>query len=368
MPEPIKINNIKFNIEIQTQNEGEDFLIVEGTASTNSKDSDGDICLISPVALKEYIADHKQIDIDVDHSYFSNRITGEFSNPQNRAFKAGQDKWQNEKYQDRIIGQVLELEYTPKDITFDSIDLENMPKIVMKHKSKIMDKEAIEDIKNGKLTGFSLMWSGQKFQAGKNILLYSQLDLVMLTITSAPKNDDCNDLAIADKQENKKQKGVEFKAKVKQEVVGTQEVDIARGKELMVAIEHKKGQERFGKDLVCDYGYIIGYAGEDKMELDCYLGTDLTGGKIFKIFQVNKDTLEFDESKIMLGFGTVQEARKAYLEAVDQRMYNGIVEINYEELLKYRSDKVNTNNIKVNIIKPKPANQIKVNGVIITFC
>lgn len=232
MPEPIKINNIKFNIEIQNQNEGEDFLIIQGTATTNRKDSDKDICIITPLAIQNYIKEYKEIKMDVDHSYFYNKTTGVFSNAHNKKFVEGQDAWQNVKYKDRIIGQVLVLEYRPKGISFDDIDLENMPKIVMKCVCKITDKEAIEDIKKGKLTGFSLMWSGQKFTAGKNILLYSQLDTLVLTVTAQPKNDDCNDLVVADNQEVKNAKVVEFKAKIRFDKVhvGDIKVSIAKSK------------------------------------------------------------------------------------------------------------------------------------------
>jgi Inorganic Pyrophosphatase len=362
MPEPIKINNIKFNIEFQTQKEGEDFLIVQGTASTNSKDSDGDVCIISPVAIREYIKANKEIKMDVDHAYFQDTYTEKFFTPSMRNFVEGQDKWQNIKYKDRIIGEVIELEYNPKDISFDSLDLENMPKIVMTCKCKITDKEAIEDIKAGNLTGFSLFWSGQVFKAGKNYCLYTQLDDVMLTITSSPKNNDCNDLVVAQDQEHTENTRLKLKGKP-QKVIECQEVDIIGGYELMTNIEYKKGQTRHGKELTCDYGFISDFIGEDGSGLDCYLSTDLTGGKIFKVFQVNKDTLKFDESKIMLGFSTIQEAKQAYVECVNSEMYNGIIEITFDELLKYKKQETKSKPFDVQVQILKANTQILVNGI-----
>jgi Inorganic Pyrophosphatase len=320
--------NIKFNFEKPTQNVGEDFLIIEGTATTNAVDSDGKEIIITYKAFQDYIASNSTIDTDVDHSYFYNIKTGESFVPSDRLFDPFQHRYQNLKYKDRIVGNVLELDSNAKDIKIEDLDLENLPKVEVKCKCKITDQEAIEDIKNGNLTGFSLLWNGQPLLSidGK-IKVYLKLDYVMLTLTKNPKNDDCNDLSISNEQKKADKNTVEFKGKLQR----IQNMVVAQVP-LAIGVETEAGQERHGSVLACSYGHIRNYIGEDKMALDCYIGNNLESQNVYKVFQVDPNTGKFDESKFMLGFDNIIDARKAYLQAKPFNIFNGIVESSIDEI------------------------------------
>jgi hypothetical protein len=93
-----------------------------------------------------------------------------------------------------------------------------------------------------------------------------------------------------------------------------------------ISIENKKGSTRSGTDkdghdwsikMNFDYGYIRGTVGKDKDHLDCYIGPNPESEKVFIVHQNDPMTGEYDEDKVMLGFGTLEEAKKAYLSQYD---------------------------------------------------
>lgn len=77
---------------------------------------------------------------------------------------------------------------------------------------------------------------------------------------------------------------------------------------MQVVIETPKGTRREGNGwshvVPVDYGYFRGTgSAEGPMEqMDCFLGPDATSNKVFVIEQVNPDTHDFDEHKVMCGF------------------------------------------------------------------
>lgn len=90
-------------------------------------------------------------------------------------------------------------------------------------------------------------------------------------------------------------------------------------------IENPRGSYRKGVDkdgnkwsikMNNTYGYFLGTLGKDKDHIDVFINDaedlDKFNGKIFVIDQVNKDGT-FDEHKIMYGFRTKSDAKKAYL-------------------------------------------------------
>lgn len=97
-----------------------------------------------------------------------------------------------------------------------------------------------------------------------------------------------------------------------------------------VSIENAKGMERKGKDdtgrewsnvMQADYGYLRGTKGNDwepkKRNLDA-LDVFVNPGAsedtpIFVVNQINPNTGEFDEHKVMFGYNTKEEAKAAYL-------------------------------------------------------
>lgn len=89
-----------------------------------------------------------------------------------------------------------------------------------------------------------------------------------------------------------------------------------------ITIENPKGSVRRGTDskgnewentLNNDYGYIRGTEGVDGDHIDVYLSDNPAEGNVFVIDQVNPETREFDEHKVMYGFNSMDEAREAYL-------------------------------------------------------
>ena len=89
-----------------------------------------------------------------------------------------------------------------------------------------------------------------------------------------------------------------------------------------ITIENPKGSIRRGTDangnewqqeMHNTYGYIRGTEGVDGDHIDVFLSDNPTNGSVFVVDQINPSTNEFDEHKVMYGFGTLEEAREAYL-------------------------------------------------------
>lgn len=89
-----------------------------------------------------------------------------------------------------------------------------------------------------------------------------------------------------------------------------------------VSIENPKGSVRKGKDadgnewentINNDYGYIRGTQGVDGDHIDVFLSDNPSEGNVYVIDQVNPETGEFDEHKVMYGFNSAEEAQAAYL-------------------------------------------------------
>lgn len=90
-------------------------------------------------------------------------------------------------------------------------------------------------------------------------------------------------------------------------------------------IENPKGSTRSGKDadgkewkvtMHDTYGYIRGKFGKDGDHLDMFIndkaGLDNWNGDVFVVDQVNPDG-SFDEHKVMYGYDSIDDAKKAYL-------------------------------------------------------
>lgn len=89
-----------------------------------------------------------------------------------------------------------------------------------------------------------------------------------------------------------------------------------------ITIENPKGSTRSGVDesgkewsitMQNDYGYFKRSEGKDGDQIDVFIGNNPESGKIFVVDQVNPETGVFDESKVMLGFNSEEEAKNAYL-------------------------------------------------------
>ena len=102
-----------------------------------------------------------------------------------------------------------------------------------------------------------------------------------------------------------------------------------------ISIENRAGSTRSGVDadghewhtkMLYPYGYIRGTVGVDKDHVDAYLGPDRGSKLVYVIHQINPDNGRFDEDKVMLGFSSAKEAKKAYLIHYDRPDFFGSME------------------------------------------
>ena len=93
-----------------------------------------------------------------------------------------------------------------------------------------------------------------------------------------------------------------------------------------ISIENPRGSERVAKDgswrvpsMPSHYGYIKGTVGADKDHLDVFVGPNPESTKAWVINQVVADSspAKFDEHKVMLGFDSAEDAKRAYLDSFD---------------------------------------------------
>lgn len=90
---------------------------------------------------------------------------------------------------------------------------------------------------------------------------------------------------------------------------------------LDISVENPRGSERSGTDasgkawkvgMAHHYGYVKGSKGNDKDQVDVFIGPNAESQKVFVVDQINPDG-SFDEHKAMLGFDTIEEARAGYM-------------------------------------------------------
>lgn len=107
----------------------------------------------------------------------------------------------------------------------------------------------------------------------------------------------------------------------KQKEAGNYQKGHLRWNGLDIAIENPKGAMRkgVGKDgkpwesqLAGHYGYIKGYQGKDKDQVDIFMGDKPDSDTVFIIDQQDADTERFDEHKIVAGVETPEEAAALY--------------------------------------------------------
>jgi N12 class adenine-specific DNA methylase len=96
---------------------------------------------------------------------------------------------------------------------------------------------------------------------------------------------------------------------------------------LDITVENPRGSKRSGTDpdgkawettMNSHYGYIKRTVGADGEHVDVFVGDKPDAGNVFIVDQANPATQEFDEHKVMVGFGTLEEAKAAYLANYDK--------------------------------------------------
>ena len=111
-----------------------------------------------------------------------------------------------------------------------------------------------------------------------------------------------------------------------------------------ITIENPKGSVRSGKDadgkewsvtMNNTYGYIRGTEGVDGDHIDVFLSDNPEQGNVYVVDQVDADG-NFDEHKVMYGFGSAEEARDNYLANYSDGWKMGtITEVSKEEFKKW---------------------------------
>ena len=113
-----------------------------------------------------------------------------------------------------------------------------------------------------------------------------------------------------------------------------------------ITIENPKGGVRSGTDkngkkwsitMNNDYGYIRGTEAVDGDHIDVFLSSFPTQGNVFVVDQSNEDG-SFDESKVMYGFSSLDEARAAYLSNYEEGWETrimAITEVSKDEFKKW---------------------------------
>ena len=111
-----------------------------------------------------------------------------------------------------------------------------------------------------------------------------------------------------------------------------------------ITIENPKGSVRSGKDadgkewsvtMNNTYGYIRGTEGVDGDHIDVFLSDNPEQGNVYVVDQVDADG-NFDEHKVMYGFGSAEEARDNYLANYSEGWKMGtITEVSKDEFKKW---------------------------------
>ena len=139
-----------------------------------------------------------------------------------------------------------------------------------------------------------------------------------------------------------------------------------------ITIENPKGSVRSGKDangkewrttMNNDYGYIRGTKAVDGDHIDVFLSDKPEEGRVFVVDQTNQDG-SFDESKVMYGFNSLEEAREAYLSNYDAGWENrimAITEVSKEEFKKWIDSSTRKTKAfsEYKSVKPAEGNELK---------
>lgn len=115
-----------------------------------------------------------------------------------------------------------------------------------------------------------------------------------------------------------------------------------------VAIENRAGSVREGTTedghhwrtkMKVPYGYIKGTKGADGEEIDAFVGPDKEAPKAYVVHQHKPDGTGFDEDKVMLGFRSLTDAKKTYLQHYDDPKFLGPISAVPVEELKEKVEK-----------------------------
>lgn len=116
-----------------------------------------------------------------------------------------------------------------------------------------------------------------------------------------------------------------------------------------ITIENPKGSVRSGVDedgkaweteMKSHYGYFKRSTGKDGDHIDVFVGDNPESRLVFVVDQIKPVTGEFDESKVMMGYNSVEEAKDAYMAnySPDWKGFSNITEVPSEEFKVWLND------------------------------
>lgn len=116
-----------------------------------------------------------------------------------------------------------------------------------------------------------------------------------------------------------------------------------------ITIENPKGSTRSGIDengrewsntLQNHYGYFKRTEGKDGDQIDVFIGENPESETVFVVDQNNPESGAFDESKVMLGFNTPEEAKAAYMSnyEAEWKGFGSITPVSVEDFKKWLYD------------------------------
>lgn len=145
-----------------------EFLLIKGIATTNSLDLQGDQITVLPEAIKN-----------------------DFNNFVKKGAPIKVDHGKNINYKNKVVGEVLQF-ILPEYDSAKVLNNSKNPKIKIGAVVKVTDRQAMEDIKTGKLDCFSLAWSAKKRLIDAETGEYTdyKIEIHELTLTKTPANLD----------------------------------------------------------------------------------------------------------------------------------------------------------------------------------
>lgn len=118
---------------------------------------------------------------------------------------------------------------------------------------------------------------------------------------------------------------------------------------ISIAVETDRGDVRYWRDpnnnttgqtkMKYPYGYFVDTIGLDGDEVDVYVGDDEKSTRVFVVTQMSAPLfIDIDEQKVMVGFNSAEQAKKAYMEHyTDPRFFGYMTEVTIYKLKKQLS-------------------------------
>lgn len=165
----------------------------------------------------------------------------------------------------------------------------------------------------------------------------SEVDIQAHEAATSPAND------LPEPTDAQKRAGNFKKAHIKGDLLNIKGMDIT--------IENPKGSIRtelrpenapedwepsFSNEMKSHYGYFAQTEGKDGDQIDVFVGPNPKANRAYIVDQVDPETGDFDESKVMMGFNSLEEAKQGYLDNYEEG-WQGLGAITDVPIIKLKS-------------------------------